>query len=403
MFIGDTNVAAPFADLFGPARTRPEPPAPGDRLTVQRIDAALHAAFVGSHSASFLQTPAWAGVKPDWRNESLGWFEGEELVGAALVLYRPVPKTKRSLAYLPEGPTLPWDAVNADPGRWLDPMVEHLRTRGAFAVRMGPEPEVRIWNAATAKQGLVDPEVLRFSDLPPDEVVPEGQQLVSTLTARGWQPVDREEGFGGGQPRFGVWLRLAGRTPADLLADCNQQWRRNVAKSVKEGVVVREGSIEDLPTFHRLYAETGERDGFRPRPESYFTRMWRALDAGPEPRLRLYIGELGPDRIPLCAALVVQVGQVCWYSYGASSSQHRQAQASTAVQWHAICAAQARGAFSYNLRGVADTLDEKNSLTGLLRFKLGTGGSVVEAVGEWELTISPMWHEAFRLYLKVRS
>jgi lipid II:glycine glycyltransferase (peptidoglycan interpeptide bridge formation enzyme) len=404
MVIGETNAVAPLTELFGPAqegvdRVQSAP----DRLTVRPIDAALHATFAGSHSASFLQTPNWADVKPDWRAESLGWFEGAELVGTALVLYRPVPKTNRSLAYLPEGPTLPWDQVNKAPNRWLDPMIAHLRAQHAFAVRMGPEPEVRIWKAATAKQGLTDPEILRFADLPPDEVVPEGEQLVSTLTRLGWKPVDREEGFGGGQPRFGVWVRLANRTPAELLADCNQQWRRNVSKSVKAGVVVREGSFDDLPTFHRLYSETGARDGFRPRPASYFTRMWRSLERGPEPTLRLYIGEYGPDKIPLCAAMVVQVGQVCWYSYGASTSEHREAQASTAVQWHAILAAQARGAFSYNLRGVADTLDEKNSLAGLLRFKLGTGGSVVEAAGEWELPLSPLWNTAFHLYMKLRS
>jgi vancomycin resistance protein VanK len=404
MFMGDTNVEAPIADLLGQAGLRGNQPRPaGGQLRVRPIDPAVHTAFAGSHSASFLQTPSWAAVKPDWRSENLGWFDGEELVGAALVLYRPVPKTNKSLAYLPEGPTLPWASVNQAPDRWLDPMIAHLRAKQAFAVRMGPDPEVRIWRAQTAKQGLVDPEVRRFADLPPDEVVPEGEQLTSILTTRGWEPVDREEGFGGGQPRFGVWLRLAGRTPKDLLSDANQQWRRSVAKSVKEGVVVREGGIEDLPIFHRLYTETGERDGFRPRPASYFTRMWKALESAPDPQLRLYIGEYGPERIPLCAALVVQVGQVCWYSYGASSSEHRQAQASTAVQWHAITAAQARGAYSYNLRGVADTLDESNHLTGLLRFKLGTGGSVVETVGEWELTLSPLWHRAYRMYLKARS
>lgn len=50
-------------------------------------------------------------MKPDWRAESLGWFDDEQggrLVGAGLVLYRPLPRLKRYLAYLPEGPLIDW-------------------------------------------------------------------------------------------------------------------------------------------------------------------------------------------------------------------------------------------------------------------------------------------------------
>ena len=49
-------------------------------------------------------------------------------MGVGLVLLRQVPKVKRFLAYLPEGPVLDWAAD--DLAGWLDPMVEHLRERG---------------------------------------------------------------------------------------------------------------------------------------------------------------------------------------------------------------------------------------------------------------------------------
>lgn len=60
--------------------------------------------------ASHLQIPEWGGVKPDWLPESIGWFEsdGSEPVAAALVLYRPLPGTRRYLAYLPDGPAIDW-------------------------------------------------------------------------------------------------------------------------------------------------------------------------------------------------------------------------------------------------------------------------------------------------------
>ena len=371
-------------------------------LLVRTIDPAVHDSFTEACSASFLQTPNWAAVKPDWRAESLGWFDGEDLVGTALVLYRPVPGTARSLAYVPEGPRLPWSAVSSGPARWLDPFVAHLRSRRAFAVRIGPEQVIRVWTAATAKRGLADPNILTFDELPADEVSAEGKALETALAAAGWSALDPGPGFGSGQPRLGVRLQLVDRTLAQLLAGTNQQWRRNVGRAVKVQVMVREGSIDDLPGFHRLYRETGERDGFRPRPESYFVGMWRALTVvGAEPRIRLYVAELGAE--PLAYVLVIQVGTVCWYAYGASSGENRHAQASTAVQWHSICAAQARGCTQYDLRGITGALDPDQPTAGLVRFKLGTGGDCVETVGEWELVLRPWWHRAFTLYRRFRS
>jgi lipid II:glycine glycyltransferase (peptidoglycan interpeptide bridge formation enzyme) len=389
MFTTTGNVAASVENSHRATR---EP------LLVRRIDAAVHAGFAESHSASFLQMPDWAAVKPDWRPESLGWFDADTLVGVALVLYRSVPGTRRSLAYVPEGPALPWSTVSTEPARWLEPFIEHLRTRGAFAIRIGPSLPVRHWQAATAKRGLADPQVRRFADLTPDEHAPDGGTLVDALQALGWRP-----GIGAGQPRFGVRLDLADRTGPELLAGTNEQWRRDVGQSVRAGVVVRGGNVDDLATFHRLYRETAERDGFTARPAGYFERMWRALANGPNPRLRLYLAELGPQRDPLAAALVVQVGGICWYCYGASTARHREAQALTALQWAAICEARAHGARAYDLRGIADTLDPEDPLAGLLRFKLGTGGACEENVGEWELALSPLWHRAFRLYRRLRS
>jgi len=65
----------------------------GGGLTVEPISAAEHLAFVRrQRSVIFLQTPAWARVKTEWRGESLGWYDGGQLVGAGLVLHRPVPR-----------------------------------------------------------------------------------------------------------------------------------------------------------------------------------------------------------------------------------------------------------------------------------------------------------------------
>ena len=126
------------------------------QLKVRTISPAEHLAHVEQvSSVSFLQTPAWATVKAEWRGESIGWFATdagtESLVGSALVLYRQVPKVKRFLAYLPEGPSIDW--TDTDLERWLTPLADHLKKQKAFGIRIGPAAITRRWHAATVKIG----------------------------------------------------------------------------------------------------------------------------------------------------------------------------------------------------------------------------------------------------------
>ena len=116
-------------------------------LSVRTITAAEHLDFLRSQrSASFLQTPAWGEVKSDWRRESIGWYDDAgTLEGAGLVLYRQLPKVRRYLAYLPEGPVIDWTTDFLSD--WLAPMTKHLAGQGAFGVRMGPPVITRRWTA----------------------------------------------------------------------------------------------------------------------------------------------------------------------------------------------------------------------------------------------------------------
>lgn len=369
-------------------------------LSIREISASEHLGLISRRgSASFLQCPSWALVKGGWRAERLGWENSSgELVGAGLVLYRSLPRIGRSLAYLPEGPLVDWS--DHDLARWLRPLAEHARGRGAFAVRIGPQEEVRRWHAATVKAALPDLAVHRLADLPPDRTSAEALATAERLRALGWRPPRWAEGFSAGQPRTVFQLPLAGRTEADVLAGFNQQWRRNIKKAAKAGVHVRHGEYADLDSFHRLYLETARRDSFTPRPLPYFQQMWRALTAEEPDRLRLYLAER--EGVTLAATTWVRVHRHVWYSYGASSTEGREHQGSNAVQWQMVRDALAAGAEVYDLRGITDTLDPDDPTAGLVQFKLGTGGDVVETLGEWDLPLNRLLHRAFESYLRRR-
>lgn len=368
------------------------------QLDVHTISADEHRAYLRSlSSASFLQTPAWSAVKPEWHPESLGFFAGEDLIGVGLVLHRRLPRLKKTLAYLPEGPVLDWS--RGDLPEQLAAMVEHLRKGGAFAVRMGPPVIKRRWEAPTLKAAIADEALTKLGEVPADSEEPTGVRVATLLRENGWIHQVGEGGFTAGQPQYNFQLRLAG-SEDDLLRGMNQQWRRNIKKAVKEGVEVTLGGRDDFAAFHDIYTETAERDAFMPRPRNYFETMFDALNAEDPDRMRLYLARHEGDVV--AATTMVRVGTHAWYSYGASTSNKREVRGSNAIQWQMIRDAVAAGATVYDLRGITDTLSGEDPHLGLLQFKVGTGGEAVEYVGEWDLPLSRVLYKAFDMYMKRR-
>ena len=373
-------------------------------MTVREIECEEHLAFVTGRAAdssvSFLQCPSWAQVKSEWGAQSLGWYDDDgSLVGAGLVLLRQVPKVKRFLAYLPEGPVIDWSADDLE--AWLTPMVDHLREAGAFGVRMGPPVVSRRWTATTVKAAIAGGTGRRLGDVAPDEKDPVADSVSATLTRLGWRAPSPDEGFTSGQPQYVFQVPLEGRTGDELLAGFNQLWRRNVKKAGKAGVAVTQGTETDLPAFHELYLETATRDHFTGRPLSYFQQMWSAMRAEDPDRIRLYLAHHEGDLV--AATTLVRVGRHSWYSYGASSTAKRDVRGSNAVQWQMLRDAAESGAAVYDLRGITDTLAEEDPHFGLIQFKLGTGGEAVEYLGEWDLPLNRLLFKAFEVYMDRRG
>jgi len=380
-------------------------------ITVRQITPAEHLALVEAKASnkdfpttvSFLQLPAWAKVKPEWESESLGFFDGSELIGAGLVLYRQLPKIRRYLAYLPEGPVIDW--LRDDLDEILAALAEHARARGAFGLRIGPAIVERAWGPDTIKQAIADEHVSALSQVTPDHSSPEVARVSATLRRLGWKPPHEGEGFAAGQPQFNFQLPLVHDDGSAMGADevlkgMNQLWRRNIRKADKAGVEVVRGTRDDLAAFHEVYLVTAERDRFTPRPLSYFETMWDALndpEAGNGDRMRVYLARHEGDVV--AATTWVQVGRHAWYSYGASSNDKREVRGSNRIQWEMIQDSLAAGAEVYDLRGITEGVAADDPEIGLIQFKVGTGGRAVAYPGEWDLAINKPLHTAFDLYM----
>lgn len=378
-------------------------------LQVCAIDAERHRRFLresaAPESVSFLQSPAWGRVKSAWRPESLGWYADSELVGTALVLHRDLPALpllgRRSLAYVPEGPTVDWFGSGRAAADWLRPLIGYLKSHGVFSVKIGPKVAARRWAAETVKVGMDDPEHVSFADLHADASDPAARRLVAELEALGWRRRGASgHGLADVQPRHFIELPLRGRTSVELFAGFSAQWRRNVRMAERADVKVWQASIDDLPDFHAMYLETAERDRFMPRPLAYFERMFRELLAADPDCVRLYFA--GTEGVPAAGATMVRFGRRAWFGYGASTTDRRELRASNALQWQMIQDCLDDGLDCYDLRGVAETLDPEHPMFGLLRFKIGTGGETVEYPGEYDLALNKPLALALRIYLRRR-
>lgn len=370
-------------------------------LRLRTLDRAEHARFIESQPwASFLQCPSWADVKIDWRSEGLGWTDASgTLVGAALVLYRRIPGVKRHLAYIPEGPLIDWS--DADLSRWLQPLLDHLRSRRAFAVKMGPPIALHRWRSGTLKDAIGGRTSTRLQHVSPDETDPVGASTLAQLRSIGWVRSAHAAGHGSMQPRYVVEVPLAGRSPEHVWTGFSQQWRRHVRRAEKAGVEVALGGYEDLDVFYELLKITQERDGFNlGRSLDYYRRQHRVLTAEHPDRMQLYLARHAGD--VLAAHSMTVVGTRVWYQLGASASHRREVRPSHALQWRMIQDAIGRGASVYDMRGISGTLDHSEPGLGLLQWKLGTGGHVSELLGEWDYPLNRTVYAAFSVYMTAR-
>ena len=343
----------------------------------------------------FLQTFEWGQVKANygwepyfiiWKEESFQSYKQDQLeslnqldlsdmLAATMILKRRIPiggmAARLSVLYAPKGPLMDWKN-GALRERVLDDLQSFARNQGGIFLK-------------------IDPDVMVGTGIPGSEedvIDDAGQLVMSTLKRRGWL-------FSADQIQFRntVMIDLS-LSEDEMLVRMKQKTRYNVRLAGRKGIMIRVGTIDDLPLLYKMYAETSLRDGFVIRDGNYYRAVWeRFLGAEmAEPLIAEVDGE------PVAAIFVFYFGERAYYVYGMSRAVHREKMPAYLLQWEGMKRARARGCRIYDLWGAPDEFDESDTMWGVFRFKQGLGGSVVRTVGAWDYPPNKFW---YRLYTEI--
>lgn len=319
--------------------------------------------FLENHErCNFQQSPEWAKVKDNWKNEViLAEDDKGKIIGSLSVLIRKMP-IFGNIMYSSRGPVC--DIHNLEVLKQLtDGAKELAKKYKAIVLKVEPDIESK------------------------DQVF---RDLVTNL---GYKIKDDAKDFKDEiQPRYVFRLDIKGKTEEEIMAGFKQKWRYNIRLATKKGVVIKEGTREDLKDFHKIMVETGSRDGFIVRSLEYFEKMYDELV--PKNHMKLLMAYY--EDKPISGVIPIFYGNKTWYLYGASSNSHRNLMPNYLLQWEMIKMAIARHDDIYDFRGVSGVVDENHPQYGLYRFKQGFGATFTEFIGEIYIPFKPITYKLYK-------
>lgn len=320
--------------------------------------------FLQKHpKTNFMQSPEWAKVKTDWKNEIIVVKDNKgNIKGTMSLLLRKVPIINRYIMYAPRG--FVCDIYDKETLKELTEKAKEVAKKyKAFIFRL-------------------DPDVLQ-----------EDEEFKKIIKELGYKTKNNIKNINQViQPKYVFRLDLRNKTEEELLKSFESKTRYNIRLAGRKGVTVREGTREDLKIFYDIMKTTGSRDEFFIRPLSYFEKIYDEMG---EKHAKIFIAEYEGE--PISATLPILYGNKVWYLYGGSSNKHRNLMPNYLIQWEMIKWALENKCDWYDFRGISGFKDENDPQYGVYKFKKGFNPTFMEFVNEMYIIYNPLTNAIFNI------
>jgi lipid II:glycine glycyltransferase (peptidoglycan interpeptide bridge formation enzyme) len=329
------------------------------------------------------QTSFWSKVKKKQGLQSLAFdfkarnrelYEGVggcSYTRADLLMFLQYVNRNDCLAYVPYGPEI--EPSEENQGHFLEELSEQLRSylpKGCLGIRYDLN-----WRSHWAKTENYN-EDGTWLGAPEKEL----QELKLNFDTRNFNLVKSNSDV---LPSNTIIVDLT-LSEKEILGKMKPKTRYNIGLSIRKGIEVRNGGVEDLNAWYELYLETAHRNGLHINDISYFQSVFAAkLESECQPvQVKMLISYF--ENIPLAAMFLVISDQRATYLYGASSSRMRHLMPTYALQWRAMQIARTCGCTEYDMFGISPNADPSHPMYGLYKFKSGFGGRIFHHMGCWD-------------------
>lgn len=224
-----------------------------------------------------VQSSLWAEVKTSqgWQAATVTLNEADQIVAGAQLLYKPLPvKWMGCIGYIPKGPVFQhysFEQLSQIIGE-IKHLLKKLRIR--HLIVQPNRGSTSDFSEDLCKLGFVESGMI-FSPV---------ATVVIDLS------LELDE----------IFSRMKPKT------------RYNINKAERQGVLAKEGTIENLNDFHLLLQSTAKRQKFIAESEAFFNKLWQVFK--PKNYIKLFITQA--DSVDLSAVLLVAFGDTVIYKRG---------------------------------------------------------------------------------------
>jgi methicillin resistance protein len=186
-----------------------------------------------------------------------------------------------------------------------------------------------------------------------------------------------------------------------ILKDLPQKGRHAIRRADRDGVVVKQVSVNDetCQAMYDLFKETADGAGFTIRSPQYYREFYqRYADAGQGQLFFAYY----QDQL-VAGAFAVILGTKSTYKDGASVRKRTAYGASHRLQWEVIKWAKEHGSLEHDLCGTpaSDEMSNPNHPRyGLGRFKTSFNKHITDYIGAFEIPVSPIKSRLWSKYIE---